>query len=184
MDRMIDFESRSQLGLDRSLEVLPPEIERRRSELWPGLMKTFVLHRRRPQTLVHQDTHPGNWFRTAEGGMALCDWHGLARGLWAIDFGYAISCGLEIEDRRAWERDLLALYLERLAATGASAPSFEEAWLDYQRELLHPLVYWLFTIGKGRLGFDMQLREHCLTNIQRSAQAIVDLETLDQLARA
>jgi hypothetical protein len=182
MAKMINFEKRSLIGVDRATDIIPSEIVRRRSELWPAFMRSLSLHRSRPHTLLHQDTHPGNWFRPGSGKMALHDWQGVAKGLWAADYGYAITSGLRAEDRRAWEEDLLRLYLARLADAGAPAPSFDTAWLEYRREQLHGLFFWLFPMGAGRLQPDMQPIEETRTNVERAACAVADLGTLDLLA--
>lgn len=183
MARMINFEKRSLIGLARAADIVPPELTRRRAELWPAFLRSLELHRSRPQTLLHQDTHAGNWFRPAPGKMALHDWQGLARGLWAADYAYALASNLRVEDRRAWEEDLLRLYLERLADTGAPAPRFDEAWTEYRREHLHGLFFWLFPMGAGRLQPDMQPIEETRANVERTAQAVDDLGTLDLLKR-
>jgi hypothetical protein len=39
----------------------------------------------------------------------LYDWQGIGAGGWALDLSYALSAGLDIEDRRNWERDLITL---------------------------------------------------------------------------
>ena len=116
--------------------------------------------------------------------MGLYDWAGLAHGNWALDFSYALTTCLETEDRRNWDRDLLELYLHHLAESGAGkqVPSFENAWLAYRQHPLHGLVWWLFTIGSGKLQPNMQPPEHSLVNIRRATQAIADLGTLDLLA--
>ena len=182
MARMINFEKRSLIGLERAADIVPAEIVDRRAELWPAFMRSLALHRSRPQTLLHQDTHAGNWFRPAPGKMALHDWQGLAKGLWAADYAYAITSALRVEDRRALEEDLLRLYLERLAETGAPTPQFDDAYLEYRREQLHGLFFWLFPMGAGRLQPDMQPIEETRTNVERAARAVADLGTLDLLA--
>jgi Ecdysteroid kinase-like family len=181
MARMINFEHRSLIGLERARDVVPPDLLRRQHDLWPALLASMTFHRTRPQTILHQDTHPGNWFRPGTDKMALHDWQGLARGLWATDVAYAIASGLRIEDRRAWERDLLALYLEQLAEAGIQPPPYEEAFLDYRREHLHGLFFWLFPMGAGRFQPDMQPRDEMLADIERTSHAAADLDTLDAL---
>jgi hypothetical protein len=47
--------------------------------------------------------------------------------------------GLDIESRRAWEHDLLRLYLDRLGENGGKAPGFDDAWLHYRQQVFHGL---------------------------------------------
>lgn len=62
-----------------------------------------------------------------------------------------MSAGLGIADRRAWERDLLARYLDELAAPGGKPPMFEDAWLAYRQQMLHGLIFWTYTLLVGRV---------------------------------
>ena len=53
------------------------------------------------------------------------------KGNWGRDLAYAVSTALSIEDRRAWERDLVIYYIERLHAAAAPKIEFELAWRTY-----------------------------------------------------
>ncbi len=57
-------------------------------------------------------------------------------------FAYFIILGLDILDRRAWERQLLEGYLAELAAAGAPAPDFETAWHAYRESAIFPYQVW------------------------------------------
>jgi Phosphotransferase enzyme family len=179
VNETIDFEKRSMVGVERSEGFIPAEFSSRRNEIYPCLMRSLELHRDKPQTFLHQDVHLRNWFMTSERQMGLFDWQCCARGLWALDFGYAIMGALTVEDRRAWERELLERYLEQLAAAGGEASSFDQAWLDYRQQVFHGLIFWLYTIGQGRLQPDMQPRAVSEVNVERMAHAVIDLESFD-----
>ena len=73
------------------------------------------MHQSEPNVFLHSDVHIGNWYQSGLGRMGLCDWQCPSRGHWSRDVAYAISAALTVENRRSWERDLLARYLERLA---------------------------------------------------------------------
>lgn len=181
MNNMINTARMFRNGIPRAESVIPPELMRRKDELWPALMRSVELHSGAPQTLVHADVHAGNWFVTGDGRMGLYDWQCTVRGNWALDFAYALMSNLDIESRRAWENDLLRLYLEELKANGGKAPAFDEAWLHYRQQVFHGLFAWVGTIGAGRMQPEMQPRDICLANIERITQAVVDLESLDAL---
>ncbi|MGH9037216.1 MAG: phosphotransferase [Acidimicrobiia bacterium] len=178
----IAFESRTMIGIDRARAVIPGALLDRRAELWPALMRSLVLNGRPPITLLHSDVHAGNWYVTGDGRMGLYDWQCMTKGQWALDFAYALLSALTVEDRRAWERELLELYLDRLEPADGPAPTFDEAWLAYRQQTFHALVFWLYTIGAGRLQPDMQPKDVCLANVERMANAVVDLESLDSLS--
>jgi hypothetical protein len=97
----------------------------------------------------------------------------------ALDFAYAMMGALTVEDRRAWERDLLTRYLEQLAAAGGDAPSFDQAWLDYRQQVFHGLIFWLYTIGAGKLQPEMQPLKVSEANVERMAHAVIDLDSFD-----
>jgi Ser/Thr protein kinase RdoA (MazF antagonist) len=147
-------------------------------------LKSIDLEATRPQTLVHQDPHSLNWYWTGDGRMGIYDWQVNGKGSWALDVAYALGCGLSTEDRRAWERDLLAQYVERLAAFTAEPPSADAAWMSYRQQLMHGLSYWFASFGRMKLQPEMNTREVSEINITRLAQAAVDLDTVDAILSA
>jgi hypothetical protein len=134
-----------------------------------------------PLTLLHSDVHLGNWYVTHDGTMGQSDWQALTRGGWALDVAYALTSALSIEDRRAWERELLNIYLDRLATLGVAPPTFSEAFDAYRQQVFHALAFWLYTLGAGVLQPDMQPRDVSDTNVARMAQATIDLDSLDSV---
>ena len=70
--------------------------------------------------------------------------HLLARGeAWPLGLVRFLIPTLDILDRRAWERSLLAGYLADLERFGAPVPTFEEAWLAYRCSTICALMIWL-----------------------------------------
>jgi len=68
----------------------------------------------------------------------------LARGeAWPLGIARFLVPTLDVLDRRAWERSLLAGYLRDLERFGAPVPAFEEAWLAYRCATICPLMVWL-----------------------------------------
>ncbi|MFC7642288.1 hypothetical protein ACFQX6_16035 [Streptosporangium lutulentum] len=100
------------------------------------------------------------------------------RGSWAYDVSYTIATGLAVEDRRAWERDLLAFYLERLDAAGGTAPDVEAAWLAYRRQMLWSYFGWLLSIGRSAIQPKFQPDSISLGILERASNALLDLDTL------
>jgi hypothetical protein len=124
----VGLEKRARVGIERGRAVMPPALSRRKDELLPAVMRSLHLNSSGTLTLLHQDVHQGNWLRDPDGRMGLYDWQAVAKGEWALDFSYAMSVNLTIEDRRAWERELLERYLWRLGEEGVSnPPSFDQA---------------------------------------------------------
>jgi hypothetical protein len=180
--RLINFKDRSLIGLDRARAVVPRELLARRDELWSAVLKSLEMNSAQPRTYLHHDVHIGNWYCTGEGRMGLTDWQCNVKGQWASDVAYALTSALQVEDRRAWERDLIRLYIGELARTGAPAPSFDAAWLQYRQQPFHGLAFWLYTLGHGPLQPEMQPDDFSLANIHRMTNAIVDLDSMDSLS--
>jgi hypothetical protein len=176
----VSFPRRAAVGLKRSEGIVPAELLRRRADIFPTFMRS--LENVTTQiTLLHSDVHLGNWYVTAAGQMGQHDWQAICRGPWAVDLSYAMCAALAVEDRRAWEVDLLRLYLDRLKAAGVNAPTWDQAWLAYRQQMMRPLLFWLYTIGYGPLQPDMQPRDVCEAHVHRMAHAVVDLGSLDLL---
>ncbi|WP_344980270.1 phosphotransferase [Streptosporangium fragile] len=184
LNELAGFQGVMDNGVKVSQEIMPGSVLRRCSELWPAFMRSLDLNSRPPVTLLHTDVHIGNWYVTGQKTMGLYDWQCLTKGQWAGDVTYALTSALTVDDRRAWERDLLALYLDELKRAGGEPPSFAEAWTTYRRQVFHALAFWLFTIGAGRLQPDMQPKEFSAINVTRMAQAVEDLESFDSVQAA
>lgn len=179
----VSFKSRSMVGIRRSADFVPDTLLDRRQEIYPAFMRSLELNVRGPVTLLHSDVHLGNWYATEDGRMGQYDWQAIVKGGWALDFAYAMTSALAVDDRRSWERELVALYLRELGSAGVGAPpTFDQAFLAYRQQIFHALVFWLYTIGAGPLQPDMQPRDICEANVERMAWAAVDLDSLDSLA--
>ncbi|WP_205698823.1 phosphotransferase family protein [Conexibacter sp. SYSU D00693] len=179
----INAPKRMLVGFDRGREVIPPELHRRRHEVPAALMRSLEINVSGPQTVLHGDVHPGNWYVTGDGRMGLYDWQCMVRGGWARDLAYALSSHLTVEQRRDWERDLVARHGERLAEAGVTPPDPEAALLAYRQQMLHAMFMWLGTIGRHRLQPDMQPADITLETVRRTCQAAADLEALDAVDR-
>lgn len=128
-----------------------------------------------PLTMSHGDTHLGNLYLAADGTPGFLDAQP-RRAPWVKDFAYHMVAALDIEDRRQWERPLLARYLRALEAAGIhSAPSFDEAFYDYRCELAYGLF--IFMINEGHF----QREEINTACTSRFGAAVVDHGTMNLL---
>jgi hypothetical protein len=104
-------------------------------------------HRQWPICLVHGDSHLGNLYIEADGTPGFFDAQ-VARGPWQLEVTYHLVGALDMLDRRRWERELLAHYLNALQAHGVEAPAFERAWEAHRREIAYGLF--IFMINETR----------------------------------
>lgn len=165
-------------GLKKAADTLPPRFRARMSESWNAVLASIAAHKTLPHTVIHSDVHPGNWYQCNDGRMGLMDWQCVTRGHWSRDLAYCLSAGLTIENRRAWERDLIALYLGRLAAAGGDAMPFDDAFTHYRRQLPSALGYWTPTYAPPPFFPAMQPEEFAAEIVLRTATAIDDLDAL------
>lgn len=106
---------------------------------WFRLVEMLSCH---GMVMVHGDEHLGNLGMERDGTPILYDF--LARGEpWPLGLARFLIPTLDILDRRAWEKSLLAHYLDGLKRFGVHPPSFEEAWLAYRAAAICPLMIWL-----------------------------------------
>jgi hypothetical protein len=89
---------------------------------------------------------------------------------------------LAIEDRRAWERDLLKRYLDQMREKCGLSITFDEAWHLYRQQIFPALLMWTPTLVHTRTTPDMQPEEMSLEMIKRMTAAISDLESLSSFA--
>ncbi|GAA4711175.1 phosphotransferase [Pseudonocardia yuanmonensis] len=127
------------------------------------------------QSLAHGDPHIGNTY-LVDGVIRFLDWQVACLGPWSDDTAYFLVGALDVETRRACERDLLQTYLAALAATGAPAPTFDEAWAAYRRHHLHGLLFAVCPPEK-------QGEDVCRLMGERYAAAVADHDTLAALGQ-
>src|ERR1700681_2229848 len=166
-------------AFDAAAHVIPPTILERREEVWTVTIRAPAVHENEPPALIHCDVHIGNWYRTGAGQMGLCDWQCLARGHWSRDFAYAVTASLTPDDRRNWERDLLAPYIERFAEKTGVKPDFNLSFTHYRQQIVHALAMWTITLCHSRLLPKMQPEDTTLAMIGRITTAMADLDSLD-----
>jgi aminoglycoside phosphotransferase (APT) family kinase protein len=166
-------------AFDAAAHVIPAEVLARRDDVWPVTMRALALHDSEPQGLIHSDVHIGNWYRTGAGQMGLCDWQCLSRGHWSRDFAYAVTASLTPDNRRSWERELLARYIERFAEQTGVTPDFDLSFLRYRQQIVHALAMWTITLCHSPLLPNMQPEDTTLTMIERMTTAMADLDALD-----
>lgn len=124
-----------------------PEAVRSPERLYDGLLAVAKLATEAdPWCVVHGDPHAANLIRTADGLPGFVDWQIVQRGPWYLDVGYHLGCALDVEARRANERDLLRHSLDHLAAAGVAVPTEAEAWALVRLGLVHGFYMWGITL--------------------------------------
>lgn len=90
-----------------------------------------------------------------------------------------LVAGLETEDRRAWESDLLKLYVSKMREAGVASISSDEAMLNYSQQLLQLLSSWTITLCPAPGMPDMQPERTTVAFLKRIFAAVEDHQALD-----
>lgn len=177
-DSLVNLRRRSHVGVDRARDVVPAEIRARTDQIYEANFRTLERDRAMASTLLHGDGHAAQRYATAAGREGLADWQVVHRGHWAWDVAYTMNSALAVDDRRAWDRELIAYYVDRLAVSGGPALDFDDAWQHYRRHCFYPYIAWVFTMGRAVYHPNWQPDEFSRAIIERTGQAIVDHDAL------
>lgn len=130
---LAQFDMNLPLYLERYPEMVPdwlPKLEGKMKDLYLGCSSFFDS---RPHTLVHGDYRLDNFvFEKGSNGksMMVLDWQIILRTMASYDLGYFLFQSLDVENRRAWEKELVATYVEGRNAAGDTAVSADEIYTE------------------------------------------------------
>jgi Ecdysteroid kinase-like family len=102
---------------------------------------------RPPLTLAHGDLRLDNLFFDERCGVRACDWQLTGRSRGMRDVAYFLTQSMTPDDRAAAESDLVALYLDRLAAQAVAGYDEEAAWQDYRSGTILGFAYAIVALG-------------------------------------
>jgi hypothetical protein len=168
---------RDQVAKNEFKQKLLQPLNRSIDQLWHAMWKSQHLIYQQAHTLLHGDTHIGNTYVLPNGEAGFIDWQLIVQGPWCHDFAYLMITGLDVDVRRAHEKELLKLYCETLSANGiGDVPAEEKAFLLYRQSAIWGLVIgWLITPPQN---YGEQITA---ANIQKLVTAMMDLKTLESL---
>ncbi|MEM8903609.1 MAG: hypothetical protein AAGF02_07905 [Actinomycetota bacterium] len=154
--------------------LLPSGFDAVLSDFAPHLDSWLAALARRPLTLAHADVRVDNLVFPERGGVRIVDWQTAMRTGGVTDLAILLATSTTVDDRRAWEGDLLLRYRDGVARHGIDL-DLEELRTGYADSFL----WWssmfannLSTIdpppGRGSELFDSM--------VSRTARAAVDHE--------
>jgi aminoglycoside phosphotransferase (APT) family kinase protein len=183
--------ARSSAASDYAVTMLRYGIDHHRDKLTDAFVDVaelyirdrFALHEVWEQgehTVLHGDAHLGNVFDD-HGRTGFLDWGMIRLGTPMRDVSYFLSMALNIDDRRGYERDLLAHYLDVRHALGGREIGADEAWL---RHRLHAAYCVPASCQVVLFPEDATPRRQVFANafLHRAEAAVEDLETMAALA--
>lgn len=160
-------------------DIMSARLFARRGEVWPATMRSVERHDHLPQTLIHCDVHLKNWYIAADGRMGLSDWQITSVGHWSRDLIYTMTTALTVENRRAWEKDLVELYLDLMAEGGVPREPIDQVWTSLRQQLMSALAFWTITLHPAEGMPDMQPLRTTREFLNRLLVAIDDHQSLD-----
>ena len=136
-----------------------------------------------PHTLVHGDWRMDNLMfgvSPEHAPIAILDWQGTLRSKGVQDLAYLLSHNMSIEERRAHEKSLVALWHSELVKNGVANYTTDQAWDEYRRAVLYLWVY--ATVIAGTLDPSNERGKAFMTAmVSRSSTAIGDLDCMSLL---
>jgi len=171
MKRFFTWSERRFMKQDR---VVPDAVRRLTKQYVENQHALTRIWESMPQTLCHGDTHLGNTYGNPDGTAGIYDWQVLHKMNGLRDFAYFMMHSIPTEVRRNEEKNLLARYLDGLAASGAGAevPSFEEAFDTYRLLTVDGWITIVFTLAAG----GMQPDDRMEVTAVRAINTLMDLD--------
>jgi hypothetical protein len=122
---------------------------------------------REPLTLIHGDSHLGNFFVTGDR-MGMLDWQAVQWAKGIRDVQYFLINSLQQDVLAAHERELIDHYVTELARHGVTLAS-DEAWAQYRAYSFQTLMTSVVSLGLGTM---TDMDEVLAVILERSVAAI------------
>lgn len=139
----------------------------------------WVADAQPPLGLVHGDYRLDNLLFAPDGSCTVVDWQTVSWGPAMADASYFLGGGLQVEDRRAHEEELLRAYHDELVRLGVRDLSWEDCFREYRRQafggVLMAIAASMLVVRTDR-GDDM-----FMTTLARHCQQVLDLDALELL---
>lgn len=133
-----------------------------------------------PHTIAHFDYRLDNLFFDSDGGVQMIDFQTASKGGGIYDVGYLLSQSVNVEDRRAHEQELLALYHDTLVAEGVRGYDLDRIAADYRVAVLYSWVIPVFAVGSLDVSSERAMTLWTRV-IERAQAAIIDHGCADLL---
>jgi len=122
---------------------------------------------REPLTLIHGDSHLGNFFVTGDR-MGMLDWQAVQWAKGIRDVQYFLINSLREDVLAAHERELIEYYVAELERHGVTLP-YEEAWEQYRAYSFQTLMTSVVSLGTASM---TDMDEVLQTILSRSVAAV------------
>jgi Ecdysteroid kinase-like family len=161
------------------------EEHQRLSEHLVARLDGWLSERPEPHGLAHADYRLDNLLFGEHGAqrpLTVVDWQTVGWGSPMLDASYFLASGLDVEDRRAHERELVRVYYDALIDRGIEQLSWEQCWREYRRMSFHGVIMAVaasMLVERTPRGDDM-----FTALLARHAQQAIDLDAAELLPAA
>ncbi|MEP5569516.1 MAG: phosphotransferase [Halioglobus sp.] len=124
-----------------------------------------------PRTLAHGDFRSENILFDGDRACTV-DWQTTSEASPLTDLAYFMGGSVDLEDRRAWEKEIVQEYSALLNGLGVNL-EFEACWQQYREQAMHGLM--ITILGASFTAAAERSDAMFLTMIQRHLQHCVDL---------
>lgn len=137
-----------QTALDPFVAMLRDRVDRKVLSFLSGLDElNELIHQAAPpmKVLVHGDAHFANVLYPSAAPACLIDWGMPMLGFGEIDLAHALALNLPRHLGRAWEAEMVRVYLDQMAAYGLSVDTetfYERYRLGVLYSFVSPVVWW------------------------------------------
>jgi hypothetical protein len=143
---------------------------------WGETMAQLLL----PKTVVHADYRIDNlFFADHHDTVVAIDWQSVALGDGLYDVAYFLCGSLDIEQRRAIERDALATYGRTLREHGVDVPGDDELFDCYRQAVLMAMTVGALLMGQLDLTVNQRAVDLARLGVERLYTAGADLKVGD-----
>ena len=172
--------------MTRTLRFVIDNCRDRLSDAYIAVAELYIDHHQEidawwdsgPQTLIHGDAHIGNLF-IDDDRVGFLDWGMTKIGTPMRDLSFFLTMGIESDDRRRDERDLIRHYLEVRHALGGSQISFDDAWLAHRVHAGYTVIASFLTLVPP---YNTEARRMFTSHFRaRAMAALEDLDTVSAL---
>jgi hypothetical protein len=137
---------------------------------------------REPLTLIHGDSHLGNFFVT-DDRMGMLDWQAVQWAKGIRDVQYFLINSLREEVLAANEHELIEHYVAELASHGVTLP-YEEAWAQYRAYSFQTLMTSVVSLGTASMTDMDEVLETILARSVAAVRRVGFADWLEALTRS
>lgn len=132
----------------------------------------FVNRFKGPKTVVHGDFRSENILFGPQGATTV-DWQTVSESSVLTDAAYFMGGSLGLDDRRAWEKELVEMYRVELDKAGVSL-SYQDCWDQYREFAMHGIL--ITVLGASFSSPDPRSDKMFLAMVQGHLQHCIDVD--------